>query len=103
MDGLEQKYGERLTVFAVNRAQSLSQAESFLRGLSGDDGSEGISFDVNGMDPDESVYRAYRGFGMPLSVFIDATGVVTMIHNGFMTAEAMEEAVLESFAAAGEG
>ena len=93
---LQEKYASDLSVVAVNRGQSLDRARPFFESLSRNDGGTGVSFTVDGMDPDETAYRAYRGLGMPVSVFVDDSGVVTKVHNGFMTAEEMEEAILEA-------
>lgn len=85
-----------LAVIVVNRGESLSRTQNFLGELPRLDGGTGVSFTVNGMDPDDTLYDKYRGLGMPLSVFIDKTGVVTRIANGQISFEQMEEAFAQA-------
>lgn len=85
-----------LTVISVNRGEGLDRARDFLRDIPGPDGGEGVSFTVNGLDPDDTLYDAYRGLGMPVSVFVDREGVVTEVVNGLISFEDMEKAVYEA-------
>jgi len=55
---------------------------------------------VNGLDPDDTLYQEYRGLGMPVSVFIDANGVVTRVNHGLIRLPQMEEAVAKAMASA---
>lgn len=84
---------DRLVVVSVNRGESLERAQDFLRNIPRNDGGTGVDFTVNGMDPDDSLYDAYRGLGMPVSTFVDAEGVVTQVVNGLMSLDEMQEAV----------
>ncbi len=95
---IHERHSNELVVIAVNRAEPLGRARGFLEGLTRDDGSKGVSFAVNGMDPDDTLYDEYRGLGMPVSVFIDPDGVVTKVHNGLILLDEMEEAVAEALA-----
>lgn len=95
---LEQSQPDELVVIAVNRSQPLDTARQWLEGLPRKDGGKGVSFTVNGMDPDDTLYRAYRGLGMPVSYFIDPNGVVTRVFNGLITLDVMEQAVNEALA-----
>lgn len=95
---LEQSRPDEVVVIAVNRSQPLDTARKWLEGLPRKDGGTGVSFAVNGMDPDDTLYRAYRGLGMPVSYFIDADGVVTRIFNGLITLDVMEQAVNQALA-----
>ncbi len=95
---LQERHPDDLVVIAVNRAEPLGRAEGFFEDLTRADGGKGVSFPVNGMDPDDTLYDAYRGLGMPVSVFIDPDGVVTRVHNGLILLEQMEEAVAETLA-----
>jgi thiol-disulfide isomerase/thioredoxin len=95
---LQDRHPDDLVVIAVNRAEPLGRARSFFEGLTRDDGGKGVSFPVNGMDPDDTLYNKYRGLGMPVSIFIDPDGVITQVHNGLILLEQMEEAVAESLA-----
>ena len=76
----------------------IERARGFLEDLTRSDGGTGVSFPVNGIDPDDSVYDEYRGLGMPVSVFISPDGVVTQVHNGLILLEQMEEALAEAVA-----
>ncbi|HET8944394.1 MAG TPA: TlpA disulfide reductase family protein [Dehalococcoidia bacterium] len=95
---LEQARGDELAVISVNRSQSLDRARGFLDDLPRTDGGTGVSFTVNGMDPDDTLYREYHGIGMPTSYFIDRDGVVTRIVSGFMRIDDMEQALNEALA-----
>ena len=95
---LEQARSDDLTVIAVNRSEPVARARSFLDELPRTDGGSGVTFTVNGMDPDDTLFREYRGLGMPTSYFIDRDGVVTRVFTGFITLDAMEQAVNEALA-----
>ena len=95
---LQEAHPDDLVVVAINRAEPLGRARGFLEDLTRSDGGTGVSFPVNGIDPDDSVYDEYRGLGMPVSVFISPDGVVTQVHNGLILLEQMEEALAEAVA-----
>ncbi len=86
-----------LVIITVNRAEPVSRAQEFLEALPNDDGGIGVSFTVDGLDPDDTLFDRYRGLGMPMSVFIDANGVITKVHNGLLRLEQMEGAFVEAF------
>jgi len=90
------RHADDLVVIAVNRSEPLDRAEGFFQNVTRSDGGEGISFTVNGMDPDDTLYNEYRGLGMPVSIFIDANGVVTQVHNGLILLDQMEEALTDA-------
>jgi len=85
-----------LAVISVNRGEPLGRARSFLEGIRRKDGGEGVSFTVDALDPDDTLYRAYRGLGMPVSIFVDRDGVVTKVFNGQMRLADMQAAVTEA-------
>ena len=87
-----------LATIGVNRAESPENARRFLANIRLKDGSRGITFVVNGADPDDRLYRRYRGLGMPLSLFVNAEGVVTFVHNGLLSLQMMENAFLDTVA-----
>jgi len=97
---LEQSRGDEVTVISVNRSEPVDRARSFLEDLPRTDGGTGVSFTVNGMDPDDTLFREYRGLGMPTSYFIGRDGVVTRAYTGFITLDVMEQAVNEALASA---
>lgn len=91
---LQQERGgpDGLAVISVNRGEPLGRAMEFIESIEREDGGKGVTFTVQALDPDDTLYQAYRGLGMPLSVFIDRNGVVTRVYNGLMTLSDMEEA-----------
>ncbi len=95
---LQERHPDDLVVIAVNRAEPLSRARGFLEDLTRADGGKGVSFSVNGVDPDDTLYDEYRGLGMPVSIFIDPDGVVTEVHNGLILLEQMEDALANAAA-----
>jgi hypothetical protein len=52
-----------------------------------------VRFTVNGLDPTDILYERYRGLGMPLSIFVNASGIVTEVRNGIMSRAEMEQAL----------
>lgn len=94
------RHEDELAIIAVNRAEPVGRAQDFFQNLPRNDGGTGVSFTVNGLDPDDTLYNKYRGLGMPVSVFVDANGVVTGVHNGLLRLPQMEEEVAEALASA---
>ena len=97
---LQDEFSDDLVVVTVNRREPLDRAEAYFRNLPRLDGNTGVSFAVNGMDPDETLYDLYRAFAMPSSFFIDPDGVVTTVGHGLISLEQMRTAVNESLAGA---
>jgi len=98
---LQQRNSQDLAVIAVNRRQSVAEAKGFLGDRPRLDGGAGVSFSVNGLDPDDRLYdRFVRLFPepMPVSVFINPEGVVSAVFNGFIRLPQMEQAVTEALA-----
>ncbi len=90
------RHPDDLVVISVDRAEPAEKAADFFQKVPRLDGETGISFTVNGVDPDDTLYNEYRGIGMPVSIFVDANGVVTMVNNGFLQLSQMEEAFAEA-------
>jgi thiol-disulfide isomerase/thioredoxin len=90
---LQKEYGEDIVVISVNRREPLERARDFLENVPNLDGGKGVSFTVNGLDPDDTLYEHYRGLGMPTSIFVSADGIITRRANGIMTLDEMREAV----------
>ena len=101
MQELLDRHGDAdgLAVIALNRGESLGTAQSFLEDITRLDGGKGVTFTVNGLDPDSSVFRAYRGVGMPTSVFIDEDGVVRFVWIGLLRLSEMEDALRDTIEA----
>ena len=97
---LQGEFGDDLVVVTVNRREPLDRAEAYFRNLPRLDGSTGVSFAVNGMDPDDTLFDRYRALAMPASYFIDPDGVVTTVGHGLISLEQMRTAVNESLAGA---
>jgi thiol-disulfide isomerase/thioredoxin len=80
---LSQKYGDRLAIILVNRGESSGRVQSYLDQVPRTDRGRGVSFTVNGIDPDDTVYSEfydlYGKLGMPPSFFIDPSGVITQV------------------------
>ncbi len=93
---LQKEYGDGLAVISVNRREPLARARDFLENVPNLDGGKGVSFTVNGLDPDDTLYEHYRGLGMPTSIFVDANGLITRRADGIMTLDEMREAVANS-------
>ena len=97
---LQDRNPTNVVVVAVNRRESLNKAESWLRGLPRTDGGKGVSFAVNGLDPNDSLYERYVRLkpAMPVSVFINPQGEISAVYNGAIRLPQMEGAVNEALA-----
>jgi thiol-disulfide isomerase/thioredoxin len=91
---------DELAIISVNRAEPLDRVEAFFDNIEKLNGEPGISFTVNGLDPDDTLYNKYRGLGMPVSVFIDANGKVVKVFNGLIDLSIMEESLAEAVVSA---
>lgn len=100
---LQAKHRGDLTVITVNRREPLGRAMDYFRNLPLEDGGTGVGFTVNGMDPDDTLYREYQALGMPASFFMDADGVITRLYNGLIRLPTMEQALAEALGAAPAG
>ena len=97
---LADRHKDDLAVITVNRSEPLDRAEAFFGNIEKLNGEPGIHFDVDGLDPDDTLYNEYRGLGMPVSVFIDANGMVVKVFNGLIDLSIMEESGAEAIASA---
>ena len=97
---LQNRNPDNLAVVTVNRRQDVDDAEAFLENLPTLDGGNGVHFTVDGLDPEDEIYERYVRLkpAMPVSVFINADGVVTSVYNGLMQLPQMEQAVTEALA-----
>ncbi len=96
------RHEDDLAIITVNTNEPLDRAKAFFANIEKLNGEPGVSFTVDGMDPDETLYRKYTPFpgALPVSVFIDANGKVVKMFNGLIDLETMEEAVAEAVASA---
>jgi len=95
---LQDRNPDTLSVITVNRRQSLGEAEDWLGKLQATDGTEGLSFAVDGLDPSDALYERLVRLkpAMPVSIFINSEGVVTSVYNGIIRLPQMEQAVAEA-------
>ena len=100
---LKLNHGDDLVIVSVNRRERLESAREYLGKVTRKDGEKGVAFDVNALDPDDTLYSEYRALGMPASFFINPDGVITHVANGPILLDAMEEALLDTLAGAPGG
>ncbi len=90
---LQEEFGDELAIITVNRRESLDAAETYFENLPLLDGGTGVSFTVDGMDPDDTLYDLYRAIAMPTSFFVDADGVISIVGHGLISLDQMRSAV----------
>jgi hypothetical protein len=73
---------ESFVVLAINAGETRPQAQEFIDFLE-------APF-VYGLDPELTVADAYGVYGLPLSVFIDSTGVIQAVYRGHANRELFE-------------
>lgn len=84
---LQQEFGDKIVVIAVDRAESLAKAKGFSDSL-------GISDDMTFLlDPRDSFYRSIGGFSMPETLFVDGSGNIRIHKRGPMEFAEMKEKV----------
>ena len=84
---LLEKYGEELTLLAVNAGEAEKTVKSFLE-------KNGYEFPV-ASDPDNEINSLYPSEGIPYTVLIGRDGKIASIHLGADTADAMYAAYCE--------
>ncbi len=96
------RHEDDLAIITVNTNEPLDRAKAFFANIEKLNGEPGVSFTVDGMDPNETLYRKYTPFpgALPVSVFIDANGKVVKVLTGLIDLETMEEAVADAVASA---
>jgi thiol-disulfide isomerase/thioredoxin len=80
-----------LVVIGINRADTSQAALRFLASIDLGDGRRGMKFSVAVADPQDTLFNAYQGLGMPFSIFLDRSGRVVAVHNGLLSRDKMEE------------
>ncbi len=95
---LQNRHEDDLVVIAVNRREKVGTAQSYFKNLPLEDGTTGLNFTVDGIDPNDTLYSEFRALGMPASFFIDRNGVVSGLWNGLINLERMEGFVAEAAA-----
>jgi|GEM_PF-756736 len=95
-----------LVIMAIDRPEPLEKARDYLAGIERLDGSKGVNFTVNAQDPSDVVIAEYHPFFatrpdiLPVSVFVDANGFVTLVQIGPWRLAQMEEALALTLASA---
>jgi thiol-disulfide isomerase/thioredoxin len=74
-----------LVLLAINAGETPAAARTFID-------ANGFTFPV-GLDRDSSLSRQFGASGLPLTLVLDADGVVQYRHSGMITREALDEQV----------
>lgn len=92
LEKAQNKHGDSLVIVGMHRTstESIEKGRDFAK-------DRGVTY-LLGSDPDDSLYRAAGGFGMPVAIFIDKNGIVIEIKSGPKTAKEIEEKVGELLA-----
>jgi thiol-disulfide isomerase/thioredoxin len=80
-----------LVVIGINRGDTSQAAMAFLQSIDVGQGRKGMQFTEAVADPRDTLFNAYQGLGMPLSIFLDKSGRVVAVHNGQLSRDKMEE------------
>jgi thiol-disulfide isomerase/thioredoxin len=104
---VSQKYGDRLAIILVNRGESSGLVDSYLSQVPRTDRGRGVTFTVNGVDPDDTLFpmiaHEYGKLGMPASFFIDPNGLITQLHEYRADLKVVDDAVATALASAPGG
>lgn len=82
-----EKYGSDFAILAVDNDESAEAVDAFFKELN-------LSFQPL-LDPGAETQELYRVRGYPSSVFIDADGVIQIVHIGMMTEGQLDDYLLE--------
>lgn len=81
----QQEYKDRLTIIAIDRAESRSTAKQFSDQL-------GISDKLTFLlDPGDAFYRSIGGFTMPETIFVSRSGTLVEHKRGPLTADELSQ------------
>lgn len=84
---VQKEFGDRVTIIAVDRAESLSVAKEFTDEL-------GVTDDlVFLLDPTDSLYTSIGGFSMPETIFVDAQRNIQFHKRGPMDRDEIRQRV----------
>lgn len=87
LDDLAQRTEGELAMLGVNRADAEEPAAALVDDL-------GIDYDL-ARDPDDELFPAVSGFGMPTTLFVDADGVIVHRRTGALSADELADLVSE--------
>lgn len=86
---LHKRLGDQVTFIGLNLQDDADNAVATAR-------QTGVTYDL-GRDPAGELFAGFDGFGMPTTVFVDASGVVTDTHTGALSRDQLEELIASSF------
>lgn len=95
-----------LAIIIIGRPEPVEKQREYLARIDRLDGGKGVSFTVNAQDPADVVIAKYDPFYaidpnlMPISVFVDANGFVSVVQIGPWRLPQQEEALAKTLAAA---
>lgn len=84
---LKSQYGDELEIVAINRAESLSEAQAFTDVLQIRDSIRIL------LDPEDSFYKEIGGYAMPETLFINDRGEILFHQRGPMTLPELNEKI----------
>ena len=90
---LQEEFGDDLAIITVNRRETLDAAQAYFENLPLLDGGTGVSFTVDGMDPDDTLFDLYSALAMPSSFFVDPDGVISIVGHGLISLDQMRTAI----------
>ncbi|MBI2355874.1 MAG: TlpA family protein disulfide reductase [Candidatus Doudnabacteria bacterium] len=89
MAKIQQEFGDKYVTLAINRAERLTTAKEYSDRV----GVTGKMILV--LDDDDSVYRNFGYFAMPVSIFIDKNGVIRSVKQGPLQEEELRNKINE--------
>ena len=85
---LQNEFGDRITIIAVNRGEDPAKAKSFSSAFAS--GTPPILF---ALDPSDSFYKKINGFSLPETLFIDKKGKIQAHRRGLMDREELRRRI----------
>jgi len=89
LSSLKQRYGDKITILAVNRAEPLVEAKDYSDKL-GD--IVGVTFLL---DPSDTLYKKVEGYAMPETLFIKSNGEILFHQRGPIELQAVKDKIDE--------
>ena len=86
---LKERYGDELSIVAVNRAEPLIDAKDFTDKL------EGMNRLVLLLDTNDALYKQIDGYAMPETIFINSKGDIIYHQRGPIKPEEVDQKVAE--------
>lgn len=89
LSSLKEKYGDTLSIVAVNRAEPVGPAKEFTDALKGMERLNLL------LDPNDSLYKEIEGYAMPETIFINSRGDIVHHQHGPIKPEEVDVKVAE--------